>query len=395
MLRSRRHYAWAGELGALAGDFVTCSNFLMRAAVLHSIDDDKIVIRDDVELLAPGPGQVRIRIKASGICHSDLTARRGDLPQPVPAILGHEVAGEVIEVGGYDGGPGAGYPHLEVGDHVIVNWMSSCGKCASCVRNEPYLCMQHLLKAYARPQFRLGGEPVFGLSGVGGFAEETVMSRRGVVKIDDDVPYDVAALLGCGVMTGVGAVLNTARVKRGSTVLVIGCGGVGLSVIQGARIAGARSIVAVDTAQAKHEVALRFGATDATTPAGLADAMEKATDGEGFDYAFEVVGTPQTIRSAWSAARRGGMVIVVGAGRMDDVVEFSPFELMFDAKTIVGSLFGSAIPKGDYHRLLGLWREGQLDLDGMISHRIRLEDVNDALEALGRGDVLRQVIIYD
>jgi S-(hydroxymethyl)glutathione dehydrogenase/alcohol dehydrogenase len=251
------------------------------------------------------------------------------------------------------------------------------------------------MRAYARPQFRLDGAPVFGLSGVGGFAEETVMSRRGVVKIDDDVPYDVAALIGCGVMTGVGAVLKTAKVKPGSTVVVIGCGGVGLSVIQGARIAGARAIVAVDTMQAKHEVALRFGATHATLPAGLADVAGAATDGDGFDYAFEAVGLPQTIRSAWSAARRGGMVIVVGAGRMDDMVEFSAFELMFDAKTLVGSLYGSANPKLDYPRLLELWRGGQLDLDGLISHRIRLEDVDEALGALGRGDVIRQVVIHD
>jgi S-(hydroxymethyl)glutathione dehydrogenase/alcohol dehydrogenase len=360
----------------------------MRAAVLQSIDANEIVIRDDVELLAPGPGQVRIRIKAAGICHSDLSARRGDLPQPVPAILGHEAAGEVIEVG-------EGVADLRVGDRVILNWMSSCGHCPSCLRGEPHLCLKHLLKAYSRPQFRLGGAPVFGLSGVGGFAEETVLSRGGVVKIDDDVPFEIAALVGCGVMTGVGAVLNTAKVQPGSTVVVIGCGGVGLSAIQGARIAGARAIVAVDTVAAKHETAMRFGATHATAPAGLSDVAQAVTDGEGFDYAFEAAGSPQAIRSAWSAARRGGMVVVVGAGRMDEVVEFSPFELMFDAKTLIGSLFGSANPKLDYPRLLELWRQGELDLAGMISHRIRLEDVNEALGALGRGDVIRQVIIYD
>ncbi|GIH06204.1 alcohol dehydrogenase [Rhizocola hellebori] len=360
----------------------------MRAAVLRSIDDNEIVIRDDVELLAPGPGQVRVKIKAAGICHSDLSARRGDLPQPVPAILGHEAAGEVIEVG-------EDIADLSVGDRVILNWMSSCGRCASCRRGEPHLCLNHLMRAYSRPQFRLDGAPVFGLSGIGGFAEETVLSRGGVVKIDDDVPYEIAALIGCGVMTGVGAVLNTAKVTPGSTVVVIGCGGVGLSAVQGARIAGAGAIVAVDTVPAKLETAKRFGATHAAGPAGLSDIAEAVTGGEGFDYAFEAAGSPQAIRSAWGAARRGGTVVVVGAGRMDEVVEFSPFELMFDAKTLVGSLFGSANPKLDYPRLLELWREGRLDLVGMISHRIRLEDVNAALGALGRGDVIRQVIIYD
>jgi S-(hydroxymethyl)glutathione dehydrogenase/alcohol dehydrogenase len=166
-------------------------------------------------------------------------------------------------------------------------------------------------------------------------------------------------------------------------------------MVQGARKAGARVIAAVDTVAAKHEVALRFGATHATSPAGLADVIEAVTDGEGFDYGFEAVGSPKTIRSAWSATRRGGTVVVAGAGRMDEIVEFSPFELMFDAKTLVGSLYGSATPEVDYRRLLELWREGLLDVDGMISHRIRLEDVDEALGALGRGDVIRQVIIYD
>jgi S-(hydroxymethyl)glutathione dehydrogenase/alcohol dehydrogenase len=222
-----------------------------------------------------------------------------------------------------------------------------------------------------------------------------VVPRPGAVKIPDDVPYDVAALIGCGVMTGVGSVINTARVEPGSTVAVIGCGGVGISVIQGARIAGAAVIAAVDTAESKHDTARRFGATHAVGPDDLFDLSTEVTGGEGFDYVFEVVGLPQTIRAAWSATRRGGTVIVVGAGRADQQVEFTPFELLFDGKTMMASLYGCADVERDYGRLLALWRAGRLDLEGMISHRIRLDEVGDALDALGRGDVIRQVVEYD
>src|SRR5581483_1977235 len=193
--------------------------------------------------------------------------------------------------------------------------------------------------------------------------------------IGDDVPYDIASLVGCGVMTGVGAAINTAQVKPGSTVVVIGCGGVGISAIQGARICGAAAIVAVDMNESKLELARKFGATHVATPDTFEEVKTLLTNGEGFDYAFEVVGLPQTIKAAWQAARRGGMVIIVGAGRMDQVVEFTPFDLMFEAKTLVGSLYGSADTTRDYSRVLDLWRSGRLDLEGMISHRIRLEDV--------------------
>jgi S-(hydroxymethyl)glutathione dehydrogenase/alcohol dehydrogenase len=209
------------------------------------------------------------------------------------------------------------------------------------------------------------------------------------------VPYDLAALVGCGVMTGVGAVINTAQVEPGSAVVVIGCGGVGIAAIQGARLAGASIIVGVDPVAAKHDVAKRFGATHAVTPDGLSDLSTEVTGGEGFDYAFDVVAIPATVRAAWAAARRGGAVVVVGAGRAEDKVEFSPFDLLFEGKRILSSLYGSANPRRDYGRLLDLWRAGRLDLDGMISHRLRLDDINQALGALGSGEVVRQVILHD
>jgi S-(hydroxymethyl)glutathione dehydrogenase / alcohol dehydrogenase len=360
----------------------------VRAAVLHAIEDEKIEIRDDVTVVGPGPGQVRIRVRAAGVCHSDLSARNGGLPQPVPAILGHEAAGDVIEVG--DGVTG-----IAVGDRVIASWLPPCGSCPSCLRGQPFLCMAHVIAAYIEPRFLVGDAPAFGMAGCGAFAQEMVVPAEGAVKIPDDVPHEVAALVGCGVMTGVGAVINTAKVEPGATVVVIGCGGVGIAAIQGARLSGASVIVGVDTVESKHDAARRFGATHAVHPDQLAALSAELTGGEGFDYAFEVVGTPQTIRAAWTAARRGGTVVVVGAGRPDQQVEFTPFELLFDGKTMLGSLYGAADVRRDYARLLGLWRAGRLDLEGMITQRIRLDEVDQALAALGQGDVIRQVIIHD
>jgi S-(hydroxymethyl)glutathione dehydrogenase / alcohol dehydrogenase len=359
----------------------------VRAAVLHSIDAETMDIRDDVEAVGPGPGQVRIRVRAAGVCHSDLSARNGGLPQPMPAILGHEAAGDVVEVG--DGVTG-----LAAGDKVIVNWLPPCGSCASCLRGQPYMCMTHVIAAYIEPRFKVGDTPAFGMAGCGAFAEELVVPQEGAVKIADDVPYEVAALVGCGVMTGVGAVINTAKVEPGATVAVIGCGGVGIAAIQGARLSGAAVIVGVDPVEGKHEVARRFGATHAVHPDHLGELSAELTGGEGFDYAFEVVGAPQTIRTAWSAARRGGTVVIVGAGRADQQVEFTPFELLFDGKKMLASLYGTADVRRDYARLLGLWRAGRLDLEGMITHRLKLDDLDQGLAALGQGDVIRQVITY-
>ncbi|WP_433794993.1 alcohol dehydrogenase catalytic domain-containing protein [Actinoplanes sp. CA-252034] len=359
----------------------------MRAAVLHTIGDDKLDFRDDVTVLGPGPGEVRLRVRAAGVCHSDLSALRGGLPQPVPAVLGHEAAGDVIEVGD-------GVDDLAPGDRVAVNWLPACGVCTHCRRGETHLCMTHVMAGYVIPRFAAGDLEIFGMAGCGSFAEEMVVPRAGAVKIDDDVPYEVAALVGCGVTTGVGAVINTARVRPGDTVVVIGCGGVGIAAIQGARLAGAAQIMAVDTVPARHEAARRFGATHTATPDELGDLQAEVAP-EGYDHAFDVVAVPQTLRTAWTATRRGGQVVVVGAGRAEDTVGFSPFELLFEGKTIVPSLYGSADPHRDFPRLLALWRAGRLDIEGMISRRLRLDQVGDALAALGSGDVIRQVIVND
>ena len=361
----------------------------MKAAVLHNVGDDKLDVRDDVTTTPVGAGKVRIRIKATGVCHSDLSAMNGTIPVAVPAVLGHEGAGEIVEVG-------PGVTGLAEGDHVVVCWSPQCGACRECVNGQPQLCMAYMINAFSDAHFMFDGTtPTFGMAGAGTFAEELILLEQGAVKIDDDIPYDVASLLGCGVMTGVGAAINAGKIEPGSSVVVFGCGGVGISVIQGARIAGAATILAVDMVEAKLDWAKQFGATHAVTPDQLPDALRDLTGGTGFDYAFEVVGRSQTIKAAYGATRRGGTTVVVGVGRAEDMVELSAFDLFYDEKNLRGTYYGSANIRRDFPRLLALWRSGQLDLEGMITRRLTLDDVNDAFGALSSGDVIRQVITFD
>jgi S-(hydroxymethyl)glutathione dehydrogenase / alcohol dehydrogenase len=360
----------------------------MKAAVLNQIGDTKLELRDDVRTTDVGAKEVRIRVRATGVCHSDLSAMDGTLPALAPGIIGHEGAGEVVEVG-------AQVDTLAVGDHVALTFVPPCGVCVNCRGRRPHLCAIHSIAAFMNPRFLIGDTPVFGYAGTGTFAEELVVPADGAVKIADDVPFEIAALVACGVMTGVGAVINTARVEPGSTVLIIGCGGVGISAIQGARLAGASQIVAVDPVVDKHETARSFGATHAITPEQLAETNSSLTASQGWDYAFDVVGAPATIRSAWDNARRGGTVVVVGAGRGDAMVQFSAQELFLHDKRLLGSFYGGADVHRDYPRLLSLWRAGRLDLDGMISRRITLDEINDGLRALRAGGTLiRQIVDF-
>ncbi|RNG37320.1 Zn-dependent alcohol dehydrogenase [Streptomyces botrytidirepellens] len=359
----------------------------MRAAVLHETGQDKLEVLDDVEAVGFGPGKVRLRIRATGLCHSDLSAMSGVLPQPVPFVPGHEGAGEIVEVG--DGVTG-----LSPGDRVLVCWLPACGGCPSCKRGQSQLCLSGFLNA-GTPNFKRAGDgsdQVFGMAGTGTFAEEVVLPAPCAVPIPDDVPYDIAALIGCGVTTGLGAALNTARVEAGSSVAVIGCGGVGISVVQGARAAGAAHIVAVDPVTSRREAALRFGATEAVAPEGLDDAKNSVTAGEGFDYVFEVVGKSATARRAYETTRRGGTLCVVGAGAVDDFLQLSMFELFFDEKRILPSLYGGGDVLRSYERTIALWRAGRIDLAGLITHRVRLGEINDALGQMRTGEALRTCI---
>jgi S-(hydroxymethyl)glutathione dehydrogenase / alcohol dehydrogenase len=360
----------------------------MRAAVLRNTGDEQLELRDDIQLADLGPTQVKVRIEATGVCHSDVSGMSGVIPQPAPFIPGHEGAGVVTEVG-------SDVKAVEPGDHVIVAWSPPCGHCSFCVKHgQPNLCAQIQFAAAAVPMFKEGDVPVFGFAGTGTFAEEMILPQEGAIKIDKDVPFEIASLVGCGVMTGVGAALNTAKVTPGSSVVVFGCGGVGIAAIQGARVAGASEIVAVDLVDAKLDDAKRFGATHAVKPDDLDDAVSTITGGDGFDYGFEAIGLPQTMRAAYDATRRGGTTCIVGVGAMDKEISFNAFEIFFAEKNFVGSYYGSADVRKDFDRMLGLWKAGRLDLDGMISRRIGLDDVNDAVAALKSGEVIRQVISF-
>jgi S-(hydroxymethyl)glutathione dehydrogenase / alcohol dehydrogenase len=360
----------------------------VRAVVFHEVGKEIVTVHDDIQVADPGPGEVKVKIHAAGVCHSDLSAMNGTLPHPVPAVLGHEGAGEIVDLGdGVDG--------VDIGDHVIIAWTPPCGTCRACRRGESHLCTAIFYDIAGATRFATGdGTPVFGFAGTGTMAEELVVPQQGVVRIPDDVPYEIGALIGCGVTTGVGAALNTAKVTPGSSVVVFGAGGVGISAIQGARVCGAAEIVAVDVVESKLEVAQRFGATRGVRPDELGAVTMELLAGEGFDYAFECVGLPSTIRAAYDAVRRGGAVIVVGAGTVDAMVEFNAFELFYMEKKLLGSYYGSANVNTEFDRLIRLWRSGRLDLEGMISRRLDISQAQDAFDELKRGEIIRQVLTF-
>ncbi|MFC5835466.1 Zn-dependent alcohol dehydrogenase [Nonomuraea insulae] len=356
----------------------------MRGVILREVGKP-VEVSDELTVRRPGPGEVRVRLRAAGVCHSDLSMCEGRLPAQLPLVPGHEGAGEVVELG-----PGVAGP--PVGTHVILSWIPPCGNCFFCLGGQPNLCVS--VRSAGPPTLSAGGEPAYAGLGVGCFAEESVVDARAVIPIPDDVPFDVAAVVGCAVITGVGAVVNTAKVPPGASVLVIGCGGVGINVIQGAVLAAAAPILAVDRVPGKLEAARAFGATHTTTPDGLIEATKELTEGRGFDYAFEVVGRSATIRQAWKATRRGGTTVVVGAGIVDDMVSFSAAELFATERRLLGCLYGSADVRTGFTRLLRLWRAGRLDLDGLITRRITLDEVGDAFTAMGTGDVIRSLVTF-
>ncbi|MBA9007428.1 Zn-dependent alcohol dehydrogenase [Thermomonospora cellulosilytica] len=362
---------------------------MARAAVLHAVGDKTLDLRDDITPIDPGPDDVRVRIRATGVCHSDLSVMTGVLPATLPAVLGHEGAGEVVAVGDRVTG-------IRPGDHVVINWTPNCGVCGYCDSGRPYLCTVFVGRAFRDAKFRQGdADPgVYAMAGCGTFAEEITVPRLGVIKIADDVPFEYAALLGCGLPTGLGAVFNTAALRPGATVAVVGAGGVGLSVIQGARIAGASTILAVDPNTAKHPTALDFGATHTATLDDLADVKAELAP-RGFDHVFEVVGRAAAIETAYGLAGRGGEVIVVGVAPGSEKVTLNPFQLVFDGKTVKGSLYGECDLVRDVPRFVNLWRAGRLDIERLITRRIRFEELNDAIATLERGEAIRQVVLFD
>ena len=360
----------------------------MLAAILMETPTEELMVADDVTLRDLAPGDVKVKIAHSGVCHSDLSAMNGTIPQTPPAVLGHEGAGVVTDIGD-------GVTHVAPGDHVIIAFSPPCGTCPYCTgRGQPNLCIDGFFAMSANPQFRRGDTVVGAMTGCGTFAEETIVPGIAAIKIDDDIPLDVAALVGCGGTTGVGAALNTAGITPGSSVLVIGAGGVGVAAIQGARIAGAAVIVAVDLHEGKLDRAKALGATHGVLPDDLPAALAEITAGEGCDFTLECIGMPTTMRQAFDMTRRGGTSCIVGVGRMDETFELSAFEMFFSEKTLVGSMYGGADVRTDFNRFLRLYKAGRLDLEGMISRRIHIDEVNDAMACIGDADIIRQVIDF-
>ena len=357
----------------------------MKAAILWELNKP-LDIRDDVTLTDLGPGDVHIKLVSSGVCHSDVSAQNGTIPSGTPCVLGHEGAGIVLEVGD-------AVTDVKPGDHAIIAFTPACRKCRACLRGQSNLC-ETMISMATSPHFVVDGKTIPGFCGCGSFAEEMIVPENAVIPVDEEIPLGIVSLIGCGVTTGVGAAINTAQIKPGSSVAVIGCGGVGISAIQGARIAGAAEIVAVDTLDAKLDMAKKFGATHAVTPDALEGIKNEITGGEGFDYALECVGHPLTIRQAYDITRRGGTAVIVGVGRIEQQVQFSAFELFYAEKNLKGSMYGSANVRVDFPRLLRLWKYGKLDLEGMISRRMPVDEVNEAFRAMQDGEVIRSVLEF-
>ncbi|MFC5718631.1 Zn-dependent alcohol dehydrogenase [Streptomyces gamaensis] len=361
---------------------------MVRAAVLPAVGAPLRVA--EIDLPEPGPGQVRIKLAAAGVCHSDLSLSNGTLRQPVPAVLGHEGTGTVTAVGeGVDG--------VAPGDRVVLNWAPACRACHFCGLGEPWLCTD-AAAASAVPYATLAtdGSALYPGLGTAVFAEETVVRASAVIPLPDGIPLAEAALLGCAVLTGYGAVHHSARVRAGESVAVYGAGGVGLATIQSARIAGAGAVVAVDSSPQKEELARAAGATDFVLADGdtTAKRVRAAAGGLGVDVAIECVGRAETIRTAWSSTRRGGRTTVVGIGGKDEQVAFSALELFHFGRTLSGCVYGNSDPAHDLPIVAAHVREGRLDLSGMVTDRIGLGDIPEAFAAMRAGRGGRSLVVF-
>jgi S-(hydroxymethyl)glutathione dehydrogenase/alcohol dehydrogenase len=363
----------------------------VRAAVLEA--PGRLVVRDDVEIAPPGPGQVKVRVSHCGVCHSDLGIADGAFPSPLPAILGHEAAGVVAE-------PGPGVTGLAPGDPVVLTPCPPCGTCYWCVRDEASLCVNALgISTSCFPDGSTGlsraGERVWRGLNLAAFSEYVVLPASGAVKLPEGVPPEVACVIGCAVQTGVGCVLNTARVEEGATVLVMGLGGIGLSAVQGARLAGAARIIASDPVAERRDVAKRLGATDLIDP-GEADTAERArqiTGGVGVDYAFETAGVGSLIAVGASAARNGGTVVCVGAPPLEATIDLGPAAaFVITGKRLLGSVLGSCNSLREIPRLVALWQSGRLDLETLITAWRPLEEIGRAMDDLRARRGIRTVL---
>ena len=353
----------------------------MKAAVFRSVDQPVRI--EDVEVRDPGPGEVRIALKAAGLCHSDLSVIDGTIPYPTPVVLGHEGAGIVEAIG-------VGVTAVKEGDTVIVSTLAHCGRCSKCDVGRPTECRNAPSPKDAKP-FTIGGKPAFQFANASVFTERTVVREQGAIRIDSRVPFDRAALIGCGVMTGFGAVVNRARVETGSTMAVFGVGGIGLNCVQGGVMAGASKIIAVDVLAQKLEWAMRFGATH-VVDASKDDPVAAVRDltGGGADYTFEAVGNIAVIRQALEALGPGGALTIVGVPKVGSSYEFVVHAL-YQNKSILGCRYGAARPQRDFPMLADLYLGGRLKVDELITRHYRLEEFDAALDDLRGGQLARGV----
>jgi alcohol dehydrogenase len=372
----------------------------IRGAVLNAMgaqppyDKTRPLAIDEVELKAPEMGEVLVRIAAAGLCHSDLSVINGDRPRPTPMLLGHEAAGVVEALG-------PGVHDLAKGDHVVLVFVPSCGHCLPCFEGRPALCeagaasnTAGTLLGGGRRLFREGGA-INHHMGCSAFAQYAVVSRRSLVKVDPEVPLEEAALFGCAVLTGVGAVANTARIPLGATVGVIGLGGVGLAALLGAAAMGASRIVAIDLAADKRELARKLGATDAFDggAADAAEAIRAATQG-GLEYVFEFAGSVRAMELAYKVTRRGGTTITAGLPPPTATFAVPHVNLVAEERTVKGSYIGTCVPARDLPRYVALYRQGKLPVDKLLTHRLKLEDINEGFERLREGRAVRQVVTF-
>lgn len=361
----------------------------MRAAILHQAPGDLVI--EDVELDSPGPDEVLIRVVASGLCHSDLHFMEGKLPWPLPAALGHEAAAVVEAVGAHVG-------EFKTGDHVVSCLSQFCGACRECAASRTWLCENRRGLGQAdrpRPRMTLRGKPVNPLAGLGAFAERMLVHRNAIVAVPRELPLDRAALLGCAVVTGVGSVVNGAHVEPGSSVAVIGCGGIGLNVVQGAALAGAERIIAIDLQKKKLDLARVFGATDvidASSGDPVAQVQELMKG--GVDYAFEAIGLAKTAEQAFAMIRPGRTAYLVGVPPLGASIQLPGTLMLMQAKGLQGLFMGSNRFKRDIPMLASLYLRGKLKLDELIAERITLDEVNAGYAKMRTGEQARSVIMF-
>lgn len=373
----------------------------IKAAVLHEMglsrpyDQNPPLTIEELELSGPGKDEVLVKIHASGLCHSDLSVIDGNRPRQMPMVLGHEAAGEIVELGNNVQG-------LAIGDHVVFSFVPICGHCMPCMTARPALCENGvaannkgiLLEGGTRLRNK-AGDSIHHHMGVSGFAEYAVVSTKSVVRIDRSLPFTTAALFGCAVMTGVGAVINTARLMLGQTVLVTGLGGVGFAALLGAIAGGASKIIAADVNAAKLDKALELGAHEVIDPSS-ADALEKIRDltGGGVDIGFEFAGVVAALDFTYQATCRGGKTVTAGLPHPSKMLQISPTKLVAEERTLQGSYIGSCIPARDIPAYIQLFQSGRLPVEKLMTHQLRLEEINKGFERLANGEAIRQVITY-